>query len=354
MEIRTLEESERDRLLDLLDEWELQDGWRGRNYFRRPMDYDPSYRDQNVWVAAEGKELLACVQIYPRRIRVLGHAIPTGGLGTLFTASRHRGRGLASSLIDAAVAAMVAQGMEISLLHAKNQDIFAARGWHSWISDRSILRRADRGSSAAGSKPRSTTPASLELEFAVFDHDRDLAAVKAIHSAYSASRSGTVVRDDDQWHASLCLGGNPIEEFLVARQNGAAVAYARCTLLAGVLTLTELGRLEDASVALALLVSEILEEREHDNLAPRGVSSRELRNAAMLPAFDDLPLTVALEHRGLSSHPMVDPSSMMRCLNMNALAERLDIALFPDERPDRFLERILPRDSLVFWPADRF
>jgi hypothetical protein len=45
---------------------------------------------------------------------------------------------------------------------------------------------------------------------------------------------------------------------------------------------------------------------------------------------------------------------MLRCLNMNALAERLDIALFPDETPERFLQRILPRDSLVFWPADRF
>ena len=30
------------------------------------------------------------------------------------------------------------------------------------------------------------------------------------------------------------------------------------------------------------------------------------------------------------------------------------IALFPDETPSQFLERILPRDALVFWPADRF
>ncbi|MCH7600262.1 MAG: GNAT family N-acetyltransferase [Myxococcales bacterium] len=354
MEIRTLEKSERDRVLGLLDQWELQDGWRGRNYFRRHMDYDPGYRDQNIWVAAEGEELLACVQIYPRRVRVLGHGIPTGGLGTLFTAPEHRGKRLASMLIEAAVNAMIEQGMEISLLHAQNQDIFLARGWHSWTSDRSILRRTGSGSVASDPKSTDSIPPSREVKFAPFDHARDLAAVKVIHSAYSASRSGTVVRDDEQWDASLCLAGNPMEEFLVARQNGAVVAYARCTLLGGVLTLTELGRLEDASVALALLVSSILEEREQDDLAPRGVSSRELRNAAMLPAFDDLPLTVALEHRGLSSHPVADPSSMLRCLNMNALAERLDIALFPDERPERFLERILPRDALVFWPADRF
>ena len=352
MEIRTLKESERDRLLDLLDQWELQDGWRGRNFFRRSMDYDPSYRDRDFWVATSGGALVACVQVFPRRIRVLGHAIPTAGLGTLFTAQEHRGGGLASSLIKAAVEDMVEQGMEISLLHAQNQDIFTGLGWDSWTSDRSILRRVEAESFAA--PPGSEAPKDPEIEIATFDHGRDLAAVKAIHSAYSASRSGTVVRDDERWAASLCLAGNPMEEFLVARQAGTAVAYARCTLLAGILTLTELGRLEDASIALALLVSNILEEREQDDLAPRGVSSRELRNAAMLPAFDDLLFTVALEHHGLTTHPVADPSSMMRCLNMNALAERLDIALFPDERPDGFLQRILPRDSLVFWPADRF
>lgn len=350
MKIRTLEQTERGRLLELLDPWELPDGWRGPNYFRRYMDHDPSYRDENIWVAAEGRELLACLQIFPRRIRVLGHAIPCGGLGTLFTAPDQRGKQLASRLLEAAVDDMIEQGMEISLLHAQRQDFFVARGWQSWKSERSVLRRVQDGSA----RPRDTTPIRAEIEVAPFDRERDLAAVKAIHSAYSASRSGTVVRDDDLWEASLCLAGNPLEEFLVARQQGATVAYARCTLLGGILTLTELGRLEDAALGLAVLISNMLDEREQDDLAPRGVASRELRSAAMLPAFDDLLLTVALEHRGLTTHPVADPSSMLRCLNMEALAGRLDIALFPDEVPDKFLGRILPRDSLVFWPADRF
>ncbi|MCP4037441.1 MAG: GNAT family N-acetyltransferase [bacterium] len=350
MEIRTLSTEEREPLLELLDGYELPDGWRGRNYFRRAMDYDSSYVDENIWVAVEDGSLLACAQIFPRRIRVLGHAIPSGGLGALFTAPQRHGKGIASLLVQAAVDAMVRRGMEISLLHTERQNFFRTRGWQSWKSERSLLQRA----TASAPGPRDPLPTSQEIEFASFDRERDLAAVKAIHSAYSASRSGTVVRDDEAWEASLCLAGNPIEEFLVARHSGATVAYARCTLLGGVLTITELGRLEDGAAALASLIAYILEEREHDDLAPSGVSSRELRSAAMLPAFDDLQLTVALEHRGLSSHPVEDPTSMLRCLNMEALAARLDIALFPDEQPDQFLERILPRDSLVFWPADRF
>jgi GNAT superfamily N-acetyltransferase len=350
MEIRPLEKTERGRLLELLEPWDLPDGWRGSNYYRRFMDYDPSYRDENVWVFAEGEQLRACLQIFPRRIRVLGHAIPCGGIGTLFTSPDHRGNHLASQLLDTAVDAMISQGMEISLLHAQRQDLFAAHGWQSWTSERSILRKID----GAPPRPEETTPAGGEIEISVFDRDSDLAAVKAIHSVYSASRNGTIVRDDDLWEASLCLAGNPIEEFLVARQAGATVAYARCTLLGGVLTITELARLDDASSPLATLISSMFDEREDDDLAPQGVLSRELRSAAMLPAFDDLPLMVALEHLGLTAHPVEDPSSMLRCLNMEALAKRLDIALFPDEVPDKFLGRILPRDSLVFWPADRF
>lgn len=348
MQIRTLKALEKGRLLDLLDRWDMPDGWRGRNYFRRYMDYDPSYEDENVWVAADGDELLACAQIFPRRVRVLGHPVPCGGLGTLFTAPEHRGKRLASLLLESVTDNMIARGMEISLLQAQRQDFFVERGWHKWTNERSILRRSGGGL-------RSDAPvASSEIELAVFDRDRDLPAVKAIHSAYSASRSGTVVRDDPQWEASLCLAGNPIEEFLVARQNGAAVAYGRCTLIGGILTITEIGRLEDASVALAELIASVLAPRDTDELAPRGVDSRSLRDAAMLPAFDDLLLTVALEHRGLATHQVDDPDAMLRCLNMQALADRLHIALFPNEEPDKFLERILPQDSLVFWPSDRF
>jgi len=350
MEIRTLAIDERDLLLELLDGYDLPDGWRGRHYFRRAMDFDPSYLDENIWVAFEAGELVGCAQIFPRRVRVLGHAVPSGGLGALYTAPEHRGMQIAGRLVEAATDAMARRGMELSLLFAQRQDLFARRGWRAWQGTRSLLRRAD----IAAARPKGPQLPSEEIEFMPFDRERDLAQVKAIHSAYSASRSVTVVRDDDAWEASLCLAGNPIEEFLVARRDGATVAYVRCALVAGVLTICELGRLEEAALVLALLVAYVLEEREQDDLAPRGVSSRELRSAVLLPAFDDLQLTIALEHRGLTSHPIEDSTGMLLCLDMQAMAARLEIALFPDEQPDQFLERILPRDALVFWPADRF
>ena len=106
MEIRSLRPDEREALLALLDMWDLPDGWRGRDYFARFMDVDPTFDYDNLWVAAEGDFLHGCVQIFPRRLRVLGHAVPTGGIGSVFTRHESRGSGIASALLDRAVKAM--------------------------------------------------------------------------------------------------------------------------------------------------------------------------------------------------------------------------------------------------------
>jgi predicted N-acetyltransferase YhbS len=351
MEIRTLHPDEREALSELLDDLTLADAWRAGAFYRRYREQDPTYADENVWVAVEGGRPQACVQIFPRRIRVLGHAVPTGGIGSHFTAPDHRGSGISGKLLEAAVDAMVRRGLELSLLFGdERRGFYGNRGWASWTGERTILRVSE------GHPPLSDEQRARdrEIEVDLFDRGRDFAAVKAIHSAYSASRNGTVVRDDALWEASLKLAGNPDEEFLVARRGGDTVAYVRAALLDGLLTVTELARRDDAAGPLALLMARVLDPRKGDSLAVAGLSSAQLRSSALLPAFDDLQLTVAMEQRGTGSHPVDDPSTMLRCLDMPALARRLDVSLFPGEAADEFLARILPRDSLLFWPSDRF
>ena len=90
MEISTLQSAERDALLDLLDLWKLPDGWSGRDFFRRYIEQDPTFVDSNFWVARDRERSVACVQIFPRHIRMLGHSIPVGGIGSVFTHPDHR------------------------------------------------------------------------------------------------------------------------------------------------------------------------------------------------------------------------------------------------------------------------
>lgn len=342
LEIRTLARHEREALLELLDGWQLPDGWRGRDFFRRYLEQDDTFADENVWVAVRGGRLRACVQIFPRRLRVLGHAVPCGGIGSVFTTPEARGERLATALLERSVEAMRGRGMELSVLFAGRIGFYERLGWRSWRRDQTLLTSAGDA----------TPPPGVTIE--PFDRARDLPTVKAIHSSYSASRSGTVVRDDEAWETSLRVAGNPMEEFRVARSEGSLLAYARAIRMEGVLCVSELGRLDDGAEALAALVAGMLGPRSPDPLAPPGADPARFRSVAVMPSFDDLSLTVALENRGVRSRPIEDRSAMLRCLDTKALARRLDISLLPGEEGEAFLRRILPPQDVVFWPADRF
>ena len=96
MELRTLRRSEREPLLDLLDQWQMPDGWQGRDFFRRYLEDDPTFSDENVWVAVDAGRLVSCVQVFPRPLQICGKAVPAGGIGSVFTLPDHRLNGTAS------------------------------------------------------------------------------------------------------------------------------------------------------------------------------------------------------------------------------------------------------------------
>jgi len=354
MEIRTLTAHERPKVATMLDGWRLAEGWTAGDRFRQQAELDPTYADQNVLVACERDRLVALVVIFPRHLRILGHSIPTGGLGHLFTDPAARGRGVATELLEHACETMRSRGFELAMVFPgappATSAFFAKRGWHAWGGQQTVLRRDPQ----APVRERAPSAVEIELEPVGAGSPRALQSVKSIHAAYAASRSGTVLRDDALWESSLRIAPSPREEFWIARRGGLAVAYARASLVEDVLTITELGRFEDGADALAKLVESLLEPRTDDALAHGSLTSEQLRSFVVLPTFDDIGLTVALEHRGIRSHPMDDVSASFRCVNLIGLAARLDVDLLPDEEGDAFLRRVLPPDAMVFWPADRF
>ena len=351
MEIRTLQFDEEPALLELLEGHPPVDGQPARKLLERRIAHDPTYGPEQVIVAVDHGRLLGCIVIVPRPLLVLGHRIPTAGLSQLYVEPDARKQGFARALVEQASVAMRERGVELSIVFPPIPELFEAQGWQCWTGQRAILRSTEKGIAPRGAIASTDT---VELDLFDADTERGLSAIQAIHSAYSASRHGTVIRDDDLWRASLQLAGNPQEEIWIARRGGLAVAYARVAVLDEVLTVTEMGRFEDGAGALAKLVRSLLEPREDDPLATGGRSSEAVRDFLVLPTFDDIGLTVGLEHEGTSSHPMEDRRARIRCLNLNALAARLDVELLDGETPEAFLERILPPDGFVFWPADRF
>ena len=240
MEIRTLKAEERPTLAGMLDGWRLAEGWTAGDRFRKQAEFDPSWSDENVYVAVESDRMIAAVSILPRHLKILGHNIPTGGLSNLFTDPESRSRGVATELLERVCDSMRSRGLELAVTFPgaapSNQGFFNKRGWHSWGGQQTILRRdpAARSAEKAGGE-------EIELQPIGPEDERALQSVKSIHAAYGASRSGTVVRDDDGWRACLQLTPSPHEEFWVARRGGLTVAYARASIIDDVLTITELG-----------------------------------------------------------------------------------------------------------------
>lgn len=293
-------------------------------------------------VAEEGGELLSCVQIFPRPVRIRGHAVPMGGIGSVFTHPEHRGRGHASGLLDFATQRMLERGIEVSLLFGV-RPMYPALGWKVWDARGHLLSREG---------PPRAAPAGLRL--ASFDPRRDLTDVRALHESYSGSLDGTVVRDDPLWETSLRVAGNPEEEFLVARRDGRLVAYARAMVSESFLAISEVGRTPEGADALAALFERILTPREEDALAPADRPSSLLRSLVAFRPPPDPGLEGALRARGIAARVVDDPTVKWRCLDPLALSRRLGLPLEEGEDPEAYLRRVLPPDACVFWPSDRF
>jgi GNAT superfamily N-acetyltransferase len=318
MELRTLRRSEREALLELLDHWELPDGWRGRDFFRRYLEDDPTFADENVWVASASGNLVSCVQIFPRQLRISGQPVPTGGIGSVFTLPEYRRSGIAGALLERAVAVMAGSGLELSLLFAARIPWYTRLGWRSWPVERSVLRASGPARSQSGA------------EVLGFEPDRDLSLVKEICDDYSGSLDGTVIRDERLWIASLANAGNPHEDFRVARRGGELLAYARATVLEGFPVITEYGRRSGAPAALAdLLAAMVGEYAVAGNL------------------HLDLDLQHALEVAGLARQSVEDKSGMLRCLDGEKLAARLGLPPPNGAEAWDFLKTLLPAAPLA-------
>ena len=129
MEFRSLGPGERESFLSLLDGWDVGDGWRGADFFRRYVDRDPTFEDRNVQVALDDGRPVSCVQVFPRPVQLRGRVVSVGGVGSVYTHPDFRRRGLAERLLALAGERMRERGMQLSLLFAARTAWYAKLGW---------------------------------------------------------------------------------------------------------------------------------------------------------------------------------------------------------------------------------
>ena len=359
MEIRPARRNERDEVLDLLALW-----YNDREFFARYNQLDPTFRDELCLVARDGGRLVSTVQIFDRAINLDGHAIPMGGIGSVFTLEEYRHKGVASVLMRLAVDTMVRHGFEVSLLFAERLTFYNQFGW------REVERKFSILAGGASLKP-SDRDSWNQYEIDAFDEARDLPEIAAIHRAYSGRFNVTAVRDESAWRANLRFAGNqPMrpgegseEYFPICRDRGRIAAYARVSRFHGVSMVMEFGYLPGDDDAMLATFKYLAEEASGAAISIRRVGDHgraTLLHGTADPSSASLLVTHTahdpeLENKlAISGCPIahhIDNNFMWRILAPEKLSHRFAMA---PEAASTHAFNLFSNPNSLFWTSDRF
>jgi len=154
---------ERSRVLGWLEAG-LRPGRPGRLASEYPLLRDEAGPARHFTLFAEGLPLAHCLLV-PRRIALLGGALPVAFLSLVYTDPRARGRGHAGRVVRAAVRFARDSGIGLVLLWSEADDLYAREGFEPagretlLPLDETVLERALERTQRSGSQdPRRATP----------------------------------------------------------------------------------------------------------------------------------------------------------------------------------------------------
>lgn len=181
MEIRLAHENDRDHLKWL---WSycFDDSTAFVDWF-----FQNVYKPENTLCAAAGSSIFSTLQIIPRRIYVRGGSIPAGYVVGVSTQPEHRGRGLAGSLLRAALELMRSRGQLLSILVPFDFRFYRRYGWevtHFLHRIEAPLDLLGRTRDARGI--RTVGPGEWEC-------------LNAAYESHLSFRHGYLLRDEQTW-----------------------------------------------------------------------------------------------------------------------------------------------------------
>ncbi len=325
IEFRTITSGEREAVLDLLADWHND-----REFFARYFRHEPSFRDDLCFVAVDGGRIVSTLQVFRKAVRANGKVLQVAGVGNVFTAAAYREQRLASTLLKLALTAMREHEFDLSLLFAVRLEFYGHFGWRSHLRHLTFLDpvRVD----ATG--PYRIAPYAAS----------DLERVAAIYESFNGGLAATTVRDAAYWAGQLKYAGSPSEDFLVARDAGEIVAYARGASLGdylGYYVILEHACLPGREDAVVQLLC-----RLHGSEAAALPGT-----VAQLATSPDV--AAKLQGRGVSLRTVEDSFWMWQVISARQVATKLGLHVKEVEADD-FFYRLFPPDASVYWISDRF
>lgn len=185
---------------------------------------DPAFDPARIRVAWTGGRIVACAVLYPRTLRIGAATVAAAGIGNLRTDPRYWRQGLASALLGECLSSMYQDGIALAPLLSARHTLFLRRGWRPLpevvldVPPEALQAASNGGAAAPGQAHARARVDRLE--------GRDLDAVMALHESVNAARTGSPLRDRDEWLARLTVLDLLGAQLLVARRGKGVAGYA--------------------------------------------------------------------------------------------------------------------------------
>jgi len=286
-------------------------------FFAAQTERDSTFRLRHARVAVADGSVVAYVHIFARTMLVRGEPVPAGGIGSVATHPAARSHGLATALLEDAIAQMRRDGMRLSFLFTGIPAFYERLGFR-------VVREPEFALCRAAILERAATSA---LRVRRVDLDRDAAAMLRLHRRASAAATGRIARTARTWADALAWTGERRRDGFVAvdRRSGDLRAYIRSRCRAfghQVLEAECAAGAEDALPALLRRVASLSCRCDDDVVALAGAATP---LAAVLRSYPGVRETTDV------AHPM-----MMLALD-----------------GDRRLAAAIAREPIAFWNSDR-
>lgn len=289
--------------------WEVLCGAFGegpRERFRRQIWEDSTFALEQIRIAEVEGKIVSHVWVAERPVFYRGHAVlPMGGIGGVGTLPEYRGHGLATLLLQDAIAYMEGKGHAISMLFTGINPFYARLGWADFPEWRFRIKVR-----------RVPTGDEMPPDYFVrpYEPDQDLPALQALYRQHIAALQLSLphARPDTFWrdgHPQL-LGLQPTH--IVATGAGDIVAYACAVPTEHGLRLGEFAYAPTHPAALTALAVALARDAVADG--KEGVIS------GVTPWLHPLPQTIAALTDGTLGHEVTE-HMMLRVVNLRRCLE---------------------------------
>lgn len=300
---------------ELTTVWEVLCGAFGedpRERFRRQIWEDSTFALEQIRIAEVDGKIVSHVWVAERPVFYRGQAIlPTGGIGGVGTLPEYRGRGLATLLLEDAIAYMERKGHAISMLFTGINPFYARLGWTDFPEWR--FRLQVRRMPEVSEMPEGYSVRPCEL-------DKDLPELQAIYKRHLQGLQLSLchARPEKFWldgHPQY-LGLKPSHVVVSGkgmRDEGRVVGYACAFVTEQGIRLSEFAYYpEHPSAVIALAIALAREAK---------VEGKEGIVEGITPFMHPLPqvlaeLTEATLWHQVSEHMMLRVNNLLQCLEI--------------------------------------